>query len=778
MRAILSSHAPGFPRYADTRRITNAPSPHPRPRPCYKPARARPERLPNHHHAGAIDLKLWHTSTGRSFGAALITAASGAAAQDSPGSSRPVVALGAALVEGAPTIDGLLDDTTWQDAPVIDAFTQVNPIAGAPPTERTEVRLLYDADTLYLGVRCFDAQPGKIEARSMARDADHGSDDRITFSLDTFADRRNGYVFVVSAAGGKRDGLIESTRTRWEWDGLWTAKTSVDELGWTAEVAIPMKTLSFDPTSTAWGFNIERFIRHKNESVRWATPTRDSGVTSMNDSGEIDNLAGLVQGLGLTVKPFLTAKADLDSGDLKFEPGVDLFYKITPSTTAALTINTDFAEAEVDQRRVNLTRFPLFFPEKRAFFLEDSGIFEFGGINQSPKPFFSRRIGIVGGEEKDILAGLRVTGRTGGMRFGVLDVQMKDDDKLGRKNLGVLRLKHDVGDESSVGMILTNGAPGRRGNNQLVGLDYNYVNSDALGGRVSADAWAMATHDDPEGAPGRNDSPYAFGGRFNWNADPWSFFLFAAEVGEDFRPGLGFVQRPGTREFASRGGYTWRPEDGGWIRSINTTVGASAYTTLGSEVQTAEFDLPRVTLETESGDSLFAVALLDRERLDDPFEIVDGVTIPTGEYDNAGWRTGFTTSAARPVTVEANYSERGFYDGTRKDTFVNATFRPTAALSLSGEYFLNEIELAEGDFTVRTARARATLQFSPELSWDNTLQWDNQSDQAGLNSRVRYEFRPGQEVFVVYNEGFDVEESEFESIDRGMTVKLGLTFRF
>lgn len=682
------------------------------------------------------------------------------------------------MVESPPRIDGLLDDATWQDAPVLDAFTQVNPIDGDPPSERTEVRLLYDADTLYLGVRCFDSEPDRIVARSMARDAGHGSDDRITFTLDTFADRRNGYIFVVSAAGGKRDGLIESTRTRWEWDGLWTAKTRVDDMGWTAEIAIPMKTLSFDSAAGTWGFNIERFIRRKNESVRWATPTRNSGVAVMNDAGEIRDLADLAQGVGLTVKPFLTAKANLDTGDLKFEPGVDLFYKITPSTTAALTVNTDFAEAEVDQRRVNLTRFPLFFPEKRAFFLEDSGIFEFGGINQSPKPFFSRRIGIVRGQQQDILAGMRITGRTGGLRFGVLDVQMKDSDEFGRKNLGVLRLKHDVGDESSVGMIATNGAPGNRGNNQLLGVDYNYVNSDALGGRVAADLWAMATHDDPAGSQGQNHNPFAIGGRFSWNADPWSFFAFAAEVGEDFRPGLGFVQRPGTRELASRTSYTWRPEDGGWVRAISTSFGGSAFTTLGSQVQSASFDLPRVTLSTEPGDSVFVVALADRERLDDPFEIVDGVTIPVGTYDNAGWRAGFATSNARWLTVQANYSQRGFYDGTRNDTFVNATFRPSAALALSGEYFLNQINLGTGDFTVRTARTRATLQFSPELSWDTTLQWDNQSDQAGLNSRVRYEFRPGQEVFVVYNEGFDVEESRFESTSRGLAVKLGLTFRF
>lgn len=689
-----------------------------------------------------------------------------------------IISLGGGHTDTPPTIDANLDEQAWQHAAVIDAFTQVDPVNNAPPTERTEVRLLYDADTLYLGVRCLDAEPDLVIARSMARDGSHGSDDRITFTLDTFADQRNGYIFVVSAAGGKRDGLIEGTRTRWEWDGLWTAAARVDDRGWTAEIAIPMKTLSFDEHAPAWGFNIERFIRRKNELVRWASPSRDSGVARMNDAGSLADFADLDQGFGLTIKPFLTAALDIDNDNLKFEPGVDIFYKITPSTTAALTINTDFAEAEVDNRRVNLTRFPLFFPEKRAFFLEDSGLFEYGGIRQSPRPFFSRRIGIVGGQQKDILVGLRVTGRTGRLRFGVLDVQMKDDDTLGAKNLGVIRLKHDVGDESSVGFIATNGKPGARGSNQLVGVDFNFVNSDAWGGNISADTWFMATHDDPSDAPAENDDPFAIGGRFSWNADPWSLFAFFAHVGHDFNPGLGFVSRPGSREYSLRGGYTWRPETHDWIRSININAGAGGYTSFNNTIESADLDLPRVTLSTNSGDSVFAVALFDRERLESPFEIVDGVTIPIGTHDNAGWRAGFSTSAARTVSLNANYSQRGFYTGTRNDLFAAITYRPNASLSLSADYFLNEVRLRTGNFTVRVATARATVQFSPDLSWSNTLQWDNQSDSAGLNSRVRYEFRPGQEVFLVYNEGFDVIDDSIHSTSRDVTLKAGLTFRF
>lgn len=713
----------------------------------------------------------------RSWAAIILAAASGVghAQQDAP---RPLASLAGARAAEPPTIDARLDEDAWAHAAVIDSFTQVDPVNGGPPTERTEVRILFDADNLYLGVTCFDSDPGAVVARSMARDADHASDDRIVFTLDTFGDQRNGYIFVVSAAGGKRDGLIEGSRTAWNWDGLWDAAARVGQQGWTAEIAIPMKTLSFDENLGSWGFNIERFIRRKSELVRWSSPSRDSSVAKMIDAGGITDLAGLAQGYGFTVKPFFTGKLDLDSGDLKFEPGVDIFYKITPSTTAALTINTDFAEAEVDDRQVNLTRFPLFFPEKRAFFLEDSGLFEFGGINQSPKPFFSRRIGIVGGEQKDILAGLRVTGRAGDLRFGVLDVQMKDDDALGEKNLGVVRLKHDLGEESAVGLIVTNGKPGARGNNQLVGLDYSFVNSDAWGGTASADAWLMVTRDDPTGAPAEDDDPFAIGGRASWNGDPWSVSVFADHIGRDFNPGLGFVQRPGTREYHLRGGYTWRPETHEWIRSVGLTASAGAYTDFDSEVQSADLDIPRVTLTTNSGDSVFGVALADRERLDSPFEIVEGVTIPTGVYDNAGWRAGFATSAARRVSAEANYSRRGFYDGTRADSSAAVTVRPNASLSLAAEYLLNEIGLAAGDFTVRTASARATVQFSPELSWDNTIQWDNRSDQAGLNSRVRYEFRPGQELYIVYNEGFDVLDDEFTSNDRELTLKAGLTIRF
>jgi hypothetical protein len=325
---------------------------------------------------------------------------------------------------------------------------------------------------------------------------------------------------------------------------------------------------------------------------------------------------------------------------------------------------------------------------------------------------------------------------------------------------------------------VTNGDPSERGGNQLIGADFNFIDSDALGGRVSADVWAMATRDDPTGEEAENDDPYAFGGRFGWSADPWSFFVFADHVGRDFSPALGFVQRPGAREFVANGSYTWRPAASAWVREVEFSVGADAFTTLDWAIESAAMDLPEVTLTTKSNDSVWVGAVFDREELEEPFEIVDGVQIETGRYDNAGWEVGLATSPARRLAVDASYGSRGFYDGTRQDVFVGAELRPAPWFALAAEYEMNDVDLEAGDFIVRTARTRATVQFSPELTWDTTVQWDNQSDQAGLNSRVRYEFRPGQELFVVYNEGFSVEDDEFESLSQEMTVKVGLTFRF
>ena len=675
-----------------------------------------------------------------------------------------------------PTIDGRLDEAVWRDAVAFDAFTQIEPVEGAAPTQRTEVRVLYDARNLYVGVRCFDSDAGGIIARQMARDGDLGDDDHVSIVLDTFMDRRNGYVFMLGAAGGKRDGLIRGTRVERDWDGIWYGKATRDDAGWTAEFAIPTQTVAFDPRLDRWGFNVERVIRRNNEVVRWASPRREVDIESMGAAGTAAGLEDLTQGIGLTVTPFAVATADFDSGDADLEPGLDVFYQITPSVVASLTINTDFAETEVDDRQINLTRFPLFFPEKRDFFLQDAGLFRFGGIRRSPLPFHSRRIGIVGGSEKEILAGLKVTGRQDRVSFGLLDVQMKNDAALGDKNLFAGRVAVDVLKESTVGLIATNGDPGGRGQNMLLGWDFHYHDSDAGGAVLDGDAWVQATRSSPVGEPDETDT--AFGGRFRYEADPWEFSLFAAQIGEDFQPALGFVRRVGVREYNVNGEYTIRPHGGtGFLRSIELEGRLGLFTDLNDSVETVSLDAPSVTLLSEAGDFARFELELEREVLDAPFTISPGIVVPVGTFDTYTVSASVGTSSSRAIAGSASIGYGTFWGGTRLDWGAGVSFQPSALFTFTADFEHNEIRLPQGDFDVQILSARATFQFSPEVTWANLVQWDNESDEAGFNSRLRWEFEPGREMFIVYNAGFDTANA-WATTQSEMAVKIGWTWRF
>ncbi|MBZ0172019.1 MAG: DUF5916 domain-containing protein, partial [Phycisphaerales bacterium] len=564
------------------------------------------------------------------------------------------------------------------------------------------------------------------------------------------------------------------------WDGIWEAKTSIDDRGWSAEIRVPLATITFK-NDRAWGLNVARTIGRKHETVRWRNWRREGSIREVSQAGTLDALEGLEQGRGLTIKPFTTAKYDGHDGELDVEPGMDLFYKITPQITLALTYNTDFAETEVDDRVVNLTRFPTFFPERRDFFLEDAGLFDFGGVRRSPRPFFSRRIGIAGGEEKGILAGVRLTGRHGALRFGAMTVQMDPDDALGDKNLSVLRLQHDVLEESSVGMIVTHGDPARHGDNTLIGADFNYRDSDAFGGtgRITADLFAQGTHTDTGGVDDDNSDTTAIGGRFGIDHDPWDFNAFFARIGENYDPALGFVSRRGRYEHNYGSGYTWRfgqAESG--VRNARLATNLSLFTHLDSTIDTIDLNLPDVQVNLHSGDWFGARGFFSRDNLLEPFEIIEGVTVPAGTHDNIGTELSAGTSATRPITVSGSVRRHGFFTGDRWDYSAGATFRPGPFFSASANYAINDIDLPEGSFIVRLFSMRASVQFSPDLSWDNTVQWDNQSDEVGLNSRVRWEFRPGQELFMVYNEGFSVDEESFTSQRQALTIKLGLAFQF
>lgn len=678
--------------------------------------------------------------------------------------------------DSAPIIDGKLSDEVWQNAPVLGDFTQVEPNQGAEATHPTEVRVLYDDEHLYLAIRCSDDRPDLIRATEMKRDGSTGTDDFLSIVIDPYGSARSGYLFTLGPAGLRGEALIEGNTAQAAWDTIWYSAVSIDETGWVVEVSIPFKSLSFDPNRTEWLLNIERTVRRTNEVTRWSGARRELDVKDLGGAGVIEGFEGeMHQGLGLTVKPFGVLTSAIDDGTPDFDAGLDVFYRITPEITAAITINTDFAEAEVDQRRVNLSRFPLFFEEKRDFFLEDAGVFDFGGIRQSPRPFFSRRIGIVNGEEKGILAGARITGRSGDVRFGLLNVQMEEDDDLGNKNLSVARAVVDVLDESYVGVIATNGNPSARGENQLFGADFGYVNSSFMGDtNLRAGLFAQATRDDADAS--EEQYGYAVGGRAQITTEDWSLFGFVSQVDERYRPALGFVSRPGEREHIARITRTFRP---GWegVRSIDVSTGGEFYTDLRDTVNTLEFTLIGAELEGDSGDFVAADFVFERDKLREPFEISDGVILEEDSYHWLFLTMNAGTDSSKPLAGQVGLQFGEFYDGTRSDFNATISARPSATFQGSLEGIHQDINLPEGDFEVDILRARGAVQFSPDLTLDTIVQWDSVTDITGLNARLRWEPRPGQEIYVVYNESYDTDQ-DFSSTEREAILKLGLTLRF
>ncbi len=674
-----------------------------------------------------------------------------------------------------PEIDGVLDDAAWADAVIFDNFTQVDPDEGDKPTHRTAVHLIYDDDNLYIAVRC--DQPGDtIIGTTMQRDGSQSADDRITVVLDTFLDRRNGFSFQMNPRGARTDALVDrSDRLREDWDGIWRGRSSIDDAGWSCELAIPFKTVNFDPGSNTWGFNVERRIRHLNETVRWSSPRRNTPIISMSSAGQISGLDNMDQGIGLDLVPFAVASAqDIDGEQsIDLDAGLDLFYNITPSLTASLSFNTDFAETEVDARRVNLTRFPLFFPEKRDFFLRDESIFRFAEIGRNPLPFFSRRIGIgPGGQQQDILVGAKLTGRINDINLGLLNVLMKDDPTLGQKNLTVGRASVNVLEESQVGAIFTAGNPNGSDENIVGGVDFVYRNSNFNGDQVVRGS-AFLLRSETEGENGRQ---MAFGGRLAYPNDRVRWDVGFTQIDDDFNASLGFVPRRGIREYFGGWRYRWRPRE--TFRRIDSGVRGSLVTNTDDQIESGSITLEPITLEFDSNDVIEFSTNIEREQIFSPFEISDGVIIPTGEYDFISHRASFRTSSARPVSFGVSGRVGEFWTGDRWDASANVQWRASESLFFSVEFEFTSVDLPEGSFITRILRSRANVFFTPDIAWTNFIQYDNVSETAGLNSRLRWIIRPGSELFVVLNQGFAVTTDRFDSVSTELTTKLGWTLRF
>ena len=697
--------------------------------------------------------------------------------------TRPSVRI--AWSEEAPQIDGQLSDPVWQDAALIDTFLQVTPVPGGKPSQRTDVRILTDGEFIYFGIRCHDTNPEDIVANVMLRDARLWYNDRIVIGLDTFHDRRNGYAFEVNPRGSRHDVLIEGDAFNSDWTTLWFAEASIDSGGWSLEVAIPFHSVNFDPDSDVWGFNISRGIRRNDEQIRWSDTQPQRFVSDFAVAGTLEGMLGIRQGVGISVIPSATLsrvdERNQAPPDNSVDPSLDVFYNFYPSVVASATVNSGFAETEVDDRHVNLDRFDLFFPEKRAFFLQDALIFSFADFEaersyKNGLPFDSRKIGLVEDANGDvagvdILAGGKVTGRLDRFNFGFMDVVLDDHDGIGKQNVAVGRVAMNVLEESTLGAIVTHGNPTGGPGNSLVGMDFNYANSDFNDGQtLMGQAWFAKSFTE-----GVETGEWSYGGLLEYPNDKTSWKIGAVGIEKNYNPALGFVNRTGIRRYNAA--YRNRIRRNAYVRTIDSKTIGYVVTDLDNNVKSGQFNLSPLTVKTEVGDAISVAYRHDYEHLDASFTVYPGIDVPSGSYPvNRGY-IRIDTSRNRVLQGAVQVTAGGFYGGTRTSFAPEISWRPNFHWLFEVDYILNDVSLPQGDFKTHLLRARVNVQFTPNLAWITVAQWDNVTDSAGINTRVHWIIEDGRELFVVFNQGLETEDGVTATTSEPL-IKVEWAFRF
>ncbi len=705
---------------------------------------------------------------------ALLAAAAPTSGQLAPGD--PLAA--AASATGALKLDGRLDEPAWAAARPIGPLTQVEPREGAEASEATEVLVLRDAANLYFGIRCRDRTPSGIVATRMGRDHDLEQDDHVMVVLDTFGDRRNGFFFLVNPRGARGEGQISNNdeRLNYDWDGIWDAAARIDAEGWTAELAIPFKTLRFKAGQQGWGLNVQRQIERRLETDRWSATRRDIWISNLSEAGRLEGLADARQGRGLDIRPY--GFAGDEDGSTTFKLGADVFQNVTPNLTASLTLNTDFAETEVDERQVNLTRFPLFYPEKRSFFLEGAGIYEVAGLGRNADlvPFYSRRIGLVEGQEVEVLAGAKLSGRVDRWNVGFLDVVTRAQHDLGlaRQNLLSARVSRNLFEQSFVGALVTHGNPEGTGRNTLLGADARFATSSFQGDKnLSLDLFAFVTDDEATGRRG-----HAWGGKLDYPNDLWDVALTFKEIDDDFAPALGFVRRTGIRKTTLGAAFMPRPGRLG-IRQMSVEVRPQYVSDLDGRALDWIVRAIPLGLQFETGDQFELGFNPQYERLDEEYEIQPGIVVPTGEYRYTSWVAALETAQRRRVALDVAVRWGRFYDGDLTVVESELAFKPSPHLlvGFGGEW--GEGKMPAGNFKTRVFAGRIDVSFTPNLAWSTLVQYDSDSRILGGQSRLRWRIRPGSDLFVVFNRGWlrDEDGSYGRYFDRG-SAKLQHTFRF
>lgn len=699
--------------------------------------------------------------------------------------------------------DGVISEPFWERANAADTFIQQDPQNGQPATERTVVRVVYDADALYIGAMLYDREPDKWLGYQRRRDETLGADDRFQWVLDPYLDGQNGYFFEINPSGLMGDGLISSTSVQnRNWDGIWDLRVHHSDLGWSVEIQIPFRTLNFDPNQTDWGINFQRTVRRKNEESFWNGWARNQNLRRLTNTGLLRGMEKLTQGVGLDIRPYGVSSASAAPGrgegksDFDGNGGVDLFYSITPSLRANFTVNTDFAQTEVDQRQVNLTQYSLFFPERRTFFLEGAGFFDFSssspggggggsggfalGADNSIVPYFSRRIGLAeDGEPQKIDYGLQLTGQMGKADVGFLQLRTGDEANLAGEDFTVLRVKRRMLSQSYVGGLYTlrNSRADGADALQTLGADMR-LGTNTFRGSKNLFATAFALWNTTPGTSGRNAS---YGATIDYPNDRWNAGATFREVQERFAPAVGFTLRSGYRRYNPYLNFSPRPDNHPLIRRMGFTGDFNIWTDMQNSLLQRVMTFTVFQMDMHSQDTLSAEVIPEYQRLDRPLRINDEIVLPAGgEYSFVRYRVTTGTANRRKIAISPIVEWGDFYSGTRKRLSLTTTFRfrPGLMVYLFNEW--NRIDLVEGSTTTRLYRVTPEVQFNQYISFVNIFQYDNVSNVLGWQSRFRWILTPGTDLYVVNTQNWveDPVANRFAQLDRRAATKFLYTLRF
>jgi len=686
----------------------------------------------------------------------------------------------AVRVQEPPVLDGVLDEAVWGSAPRSEPFKQKEPTEGQDASESTYVRVLYTENSLFFGIVCLDSSPTEVVATELRRDGDLRKDDSIWILIDSFHDHRNAFLFATNSLGTQYDALIinEGEETNVGWDEAWTVASHQNDGGWSVELEIPFDILRLSDPDQGTGLEFQRVIRRKNEFVFWNSWDRDFRFEEVSRAGHLVGLEDIEVAHRGRLKGYLLGGAGergQEGWENRSDAGIDDFkWRVTPTLTADLTLNTDFGEVEVDAQQANFTspRDQLFFPEKREFFLEGTGFFDFSArINENRftttfQNFFSRRIGLSEDNQRiPILGGAKLTGKVGAFSIGALNMQTQKEGNIGGDNYSVLRVRQDLFSRSSVGGIFTN----RSGNgnfNRTAGVDTRLLllNKLALEGFFIRSA-----------TPGVEGEEDAYHAKAYWRTDLWDLGAGHLTLEPNFNAEMGFAGRFNNRK--SIADITFKPRpDISWLRQIELRAFYEYFTTADNVVAQKVGHYP-VVFEFENGDS-FRVARHTRfDRLTRPLQLAPGVEIPPGDYHGVSWSFTYTVDPSRPLAGSVRYAYQGdYFGGTRAYWLIGPQWKPTPSLIVDLDYDFEDIRLPQKQFYSHIVNLGINYSLSTRLITSTVLQYNNLEKIKGVNFRLNYIYRPGDDLFIVFRDIRNQLNPEFS--DRAILVKFTRSFDF